>query len=222
MSAMRLRVGLAMAWALAGCAPDYTALHDWSMQARDAVLPLDMPRVQPGPPAVLAPPPPVTQDGRAGAVLALREGIATWLGYVALLAEDIRPPTIGGAVEALAPKVEPFDPDGAAALIDIGRLMDYGIGQGWRAATLMTAVDLGDAYVQRAIAALRREAALLAAEREADPRSVAARLAILDQIAAGFAMTKQRSSILAQSETARMLRAQESELRRLILLAAAG
>jgi hypothetical protein len=76
--------------------------------------------------------------------------------------------------------------------------------------------------VQRAIAALRREAALLAAEREADPRSVAARLAILDQIAAGFAMMKQRSSILAQSETARMLRAQESELRRLILLAAAG
>jgi hypothetical protein len=219
---MRLRVGLAMAWALAGCAPDYTALHDWSAQARDAMLPLDMPRVQPGPPAVLAPPPPVTQDGREGAVLALREGIATWLGYLALLAEDVRPPVIGSSVEALAPKVEPFDPDGAAALLDLGRLMDYGIGQGWRQVMLPSAVDLGDAYVQRAIAALRREAALLASERGADPQRVAARIAILDQIAAGFAMMKQRSSILAQSETARMLRAQESELRRLILLAAAG
>jgi hypothetical protein len=221
-AAMRLHVGLAVAWALVGCAPDYAAVRDWSTQARDIVLPLDMPRVPAGPPVLLAPPPPVTLEGRAGAAQALREGISTWFAYLALLADDIRPPTEGAAVEALAPAVEPFDPVGAAALRGIGRLMDHGVGQGWRAATLPNAVEHGDAYVQTAIAALRRQLDLLAAEQDADPRRHAARLAILDQVGAGHALLKRRSAILAQAETARLLRAQESELRRLILLAVTG
>jgi len=219
---MRLRVGLTMALALAGCAPDYEALRDWSWQARDSVLPLNQPRLPPGPPVALAPPGPVTQQGRAGAVLALQEGIAAWLGYLTLLADDVRPPAEGSAVEALAPRVEPFDPEGAASLLDLGRLMDYGVDQGWRAVTVPNAVDLGDRYVQTALAALRREFALLSQEQAEDPRHQAARDAILDRVAAGHAMLKQRSAILAQSETARLLRAQQSELRRLLLLAAAG
>ncbi len=219
---MRLRVGVALAWALAGCAPEYGPLRDWSLQARDAVLPLDLPRVQSGPPALLPAPPAVTQDGRAGAVLALREGIATWLAYLALLADDIRPPAIGGSVEALAPKVEAFDPAGAASLLDLGRLMDYGVGQGWRAVTVPSAVDLGDAYLQTAVGALRRQAALPGGGPDAHDGIPEREAAILDQVAAGHALMKQRSAILAQSETARLLRAQESELRRLMLLAAAG
>ena len=219
---MRLHVGLAVALALAGCGSDYEALRDWSWQARDSVLPITQPRLPPGPPVTLAPPAPVTQEGRAGAVLALQEGIAAWLGYLALLADDIRPPAQGSTVEALAPRVEAFDPEGAAALLDLGRLMDHGVDQGWRAATLPNAVDLGDRYVQTALAALRRQFELLARERAEDRRRAAARDAILDRVGAGHAMLKERSAILGQGETARLLRAQDRELRRLLLLAAAG
>ncbi|WP_237212817.1 hypothetical protein [Falsiroseomonas oryziterrae] len=240
---------------LAGCSPDYSAVRDWSSQAREAVLPLQASRVA-SDPALLPPPPaPVTAEGRAGAVQALNEGIASWLGLLAYLADDGWPRQRENPLTALAEKVQPFDPEGAAALTNLGEIMGYTARRNTRAPYLRTAIQLGDPHLQAAVAALQRQSSALLAEapqpaieapalpRNATPQQRAAlqdlvaarraeldrqrpaedaRRAALERVAAGHAWMAANTSVLSQSEAARLLRAQESELRRLMLLGVAG
>lgn len=240
---------------LGGCSPDYSAVRDWSSQAREAVLPLDVSRVGAELGALPPPPAPVAAEGRAGAVLALQEGIAAWLGLLAYLADDGWPRQRENPLTELVAKVQPFDPEGAAALTSLGEIMAYTARRNTRAPYLRTAIGLGDPHLQAAVVALRRQGDALLAEapqatveeptlpRNATPEQRAAvqelvaarraelarphpaqeaRRAALDRVAAGHAWMAAHASVISQSEAARLLRAQESELRRLTLLGVAG
>jgi hypothetical protein len=231
---MRLRgIGwMAALGLLAACSPDYSAVRDWSVQARDALLPLDAQRVRPGSTALPVPPAVVTAGGREGAVQAMQEGAAAWLSFLAYMADDGLPRERTNPLASLIPKAEPFDPEGAAALTNLGETMAFAARRNWRAPYLAYAVDQGDPYFKALLLALRRQVDALAAERVpdyADPSDAArqqamqqARHYVLDRIAEGYTLMTSRTGHLAHSETARRLRAQEAELRRLMLLRVAG
>lgn len=237
---------------LAACAPDYTAVRDWASQARDAMLPIEAPRA-PRPPVAPVPAAPVTQDGRAGAVLALQEGAAAWLGMLAFLADDGWPRQRENPLTDLVAKVQPYDPEGAAGLHELGEVMAYAARRDTRAPWLSTAVERGDPSFQKIIAALQRQSAAMAAEvpspsrgdpprgvppaqrtlaqevaamrqADADRQRIAqdARAAALARVGEGHAFLAAHTDELSRSDTARLLRVQEMELRRLVLLGAAG
>ncbi len=245
-------LGLLLLAPLVACAPDYTAVRDWSSQARDAVLPADIARV-PSPPVAPVPPVPVTLEGQAGAVRALQEGAAAWLGMLAFLADDGWPGPRGNPLTDLAAKVEPFDPEGAAALKYLGDLMGYAARRDTRAPWLSTALERSDPSFQKVVAALQRQSAGLAAvfplppqpaprgpvppaqralaaevaavrEAEAARQRAAheARVAALARVAEGHAFLFAHRDDLDKSDTARLIRVQEQELRRLMLLGIAG
>lgn len=242
---------------LVACAPDYTAVRDWSSQARDAMLPADVARA-PRPPVAPVPPTPVTQDGPAGAVLALQEGAAAWLGMLAFLADDGWPSQRDNPLTDLVAKVEPYDPQGAVALKYLGELMGYAARRDTRAPWLSLALERSDPSFQAVILALRRQSVALALdiplppqgdpqranptravppaqralaeevaavrEAEASRQRAAqeARVAALARVAEGHAFMTARKGALGNSDTARLLRVQEMELRRLVLLGVAG
>ena len=237
---------------LAACAPDYTAVRDWASQARDAMLPIEATRA-PRPPVAPVPAAPVTQGGQAGAVLALQEGAAAWLGMLAFLADDGWPTQRENPLTDLVARVQPYDAEGAAGLHELGELMAYAARRDTRAPWLSTAVERSDPSFQKVIAALQRQSAAMAAEAPASPRSeppgnvppaqrtlaqqVAAmrqadadrqriardaRVAALARVAEGHAFLLEHKDDLSKSDTARLLRVQEMELRRLVLLGVAG
>jgi hypothetical protein len=237
---------------LAACAPDYTAVRDWASQARDATLPTEAPRA-PRPPVAPAPAAPVTQDGQAGAVLALQQGAAAWLGMLAFLADDGWPVQRENPLTDLVAKVEPYDAEGASALRHLGELMAYAARRDTRAPWLSTAVERSDPSFQTVMASLQRQSAAMAEAAPSSPptepprplppaqlalaQQVAAlrrsetkrqrialdaRVTAVAQVAQGYAFLAGHKDALSKSDTARLLRLQEMELRRLVLLGAAG
>ena len=204
--------GLVCLGLLGACAPDYGAVRDWSLQAREAVLPPAAMRA-PGPPAIApAPPAPVTRPGPEGAALALREAAAAWLSMLAFIAEDGLARDRTNQLVAHADVVRPVDPEGATAVLALGETMAFGARRNWRAPQLATAVARGDESFQGVMAALGR----LAAAEDAPP----ARRDAITRIAEGHAVLRERQSGLSGAETARLLRLQESELRRLTVIGA--
>jgi hypothetical protein len=198
-------------------------------------------------------PSPVTQEGQAGAVLALQEGAAAWLGMLSFLADDGWPLQRDNPLTDLVAKVEPYDPEGAAALKHLGDLMGYAARRDTRAPWLSTALERSDPSFQTVIAALQRQSSAMAAEAPSSPRTslprnlppaqralaqeVAAvreaeasrqraaqeaRAAALARVAEGHAFMAAHKDDLAKSDTARLLRVQEQELRRLVMLGVAG
>ena len=206
---------------LAACAPDYSAVRDWSVQARETLLPPAS--VRPATGLAVAPPPPaeVTAEGREGAVRALQEAAAAWLGALAYIADDGLPRGRTNPFGQLAARVMPFDAEGAAAVDALGETLAYGVRRNWRAPQLRVAVERGDAPFQGVIAALRRQTEALdgdAAGRGTaaqDENGAAARRAALALIGEGHALLDARRGRLADGETARALRLQASELRRM-------
>lgn len=243
------KIHLLLVVPLAACSPDYTAVRDWSSQARDAVLPIEVTRL-PGPTAA---PVPVAAEGREGAVLALREGAAAWLGFLGFLADDGRPRERENPLTELVAKVRPFDAEGATALEDLGNLMAFAARYTTSAPWLRTAIERGDPSFQQVMAALRRQSDALAAapppseapalpsgatplqralaeelaaarQAEANRRRISqeARRAALTRVAEGHAFMAANTGDITKADTVRLLRAQEMELRRLTLLGVAG
>jgi len=208
---------------MGGCSSDYAALRDWSQQAREAVLPGDVPRgVQVVPPDAARRQP----GSRDDAVLVLQKAASGWLAVLVALADDATPQPDGGVLRGQAERVAAFDTAGAAAVAGIGDAIDYVAAQGWSAGQLAYAVDFADPHFQAVMAALMRQTRALAvaeAAPQGDPAigRMPARLAILMRVAEGHALLKQRERLLAQGDTSRTLRAEASELRRLMILAAA-
>jgi hypothetical protein len=209
----------------AACSSDYTALRDWSQQAREAVLPTDVPRAAQVPMQTEARRP---VGSRQDAVLVLQEAAAGWLAALASMADDAPPPSDGSMLRERAARVAAFDPQGAAAVVSIGDAIDYVAARRWGADELPYAVDFADVSFQAVMAALARQMDAIAAAQDVQEeqsgggsRSVPAR-ALVTRIAEGHALLKQRDRILAQSDTSRMLRAEASELRRLMAVATAG
>jgi hypothetical protein len=245
---------------LAACAPDYSAVRDWSAQARSALLPSPLVRVPPAASAAPAPVAAVEAEGRAGAVRALQEGAAAWLAALAYLADDGRLSERDNPLAALPPRIQPYDAEGAAGVTGIGDTLAYMARRSWRAPELAYAVVQGAPAFEQVMAALSRQSDLLAAERP-DPRRqlddrmalliadtrqpdarraleelqatrqaeldrraevVAARRAAIARVTEGHKLLVERARILSQSETARLLRVQEEELRRLATIILAG
>jgi len=213
-----LAMSCLLALLMGACSSDYTALRDWSQQAREAVLPGDVPRgVQVPQPSVAGRQP----GSRADAVLVLQTAAAGWLAALSAMADDASPPTDGGELRRHAERVAAFDPAGAAAVMSIGDSIDYVAAQGWSASQLAYAVDFGDSHFQALMAALVRQTQALTADDAApgvrqDTQRMSARVATLTRVAEGHALLKQRERLLAQGDTARTLRAEASELRRLM------
>jgi hypothetical protein len=243
MPRFRLTMALLLLGALTACSPDYSAIRDWSARAREIVLPSPDPGA-PAPPAAPAP----AEPDRRDALLALRDAAGAWLGALALFADDGFLRERDNPLLPLAARARPFDPEGAAAIADLGEAMAFAARRNWRAPQLAYAVDRGNASFQSLLAALERQRAALAAaplalpepaapgrrptpparapldawhaEREAERAREAARRdmagqAAVARIAEGHALLHERRRHLSQAETARLIRAQESELNRL-------
>lgn len=188
------------------CAPDYGAVRDWSATGREAVLPPVAARPLSAPAAGAPRPALVTAAGRDGAVQAAREAAAAWLGLLAWIAEDGLPPSRDNLLKPHAAALRPFDAEGAEAALQLGEAMAFGARRNWRAPQLRVAVARGDAPFRGVLAALGRLLPQDAPEQ--------ARLA---HLAEGHAWLLEREARLAAPETARLLRLQESELRRLMV-----
>jgi hypothetical protein len=244
---------------LAACTPDYSAVRDWSLEARGTLLPSPLARV-PSAPAAPAPTVTVEESGRAGAVRALQEAAAAWLAALGYLADDGRLSERENPLTALPPRIAPFDAEGAAAATRIGDALAYLARRSWRAPQLAYAVLEGAPAFEGVMAALARQSDLLAQEapdarRELDERmagliaaarqpdvqaalrelqaarqaeldrraeAAAARGAAIARVNEGHRLLVERAKILSQSETARLLRVQQDELRRLAVIILAG
>jgi hypothetical protein len=265
MRAWRIPVAVTALGLLGACSPDYSAVRDWSTQARETLLPapsVGAPATVPAPAAATAlpPPPPIAETGRAGAVRAMQEAAASWLAFLAYLADDGLPLAREDPLAALPPHVEPVDAEGAAAIRNLGQTMAFAARRLWRAPQLAYAVAQGDPYFQPLMTALARQSDALAgegpderasfearfapvlagaqapgsqaalqelravrlAELSRRAEAAAARRAAITRIAEGHALLAERKRILSQSETARLMRAQESELRRLSAITTGG
>ncbi|PWS38113.1 hypothetical protein DFH01_02075 [Falsiroseomonas bella] len=244
---------------LAACTPDYSAVRDWSLEARGTLLPSPLARV-PSAPAAPAPTVAVEESGRAGAVRALQEAAAAWLAALGYLADDGRLSDRENPLTALPPRIAPFDPEGAAAAERIGETLASMARRSWRAPQLAYAVLEGAPAFEAVMAALVRQSDLLAAEtpdaraqqdarmaeliaaaRQPETRAAlqelqvtrqaeldrrgeaaAARRAAIARVNEGHKLLVERARTLSQSETARLLRVQQDELRRLAVIILAG
>jgi hypothetical protein len=210
----RLRAGLAGLFALvvlSACTADQSGLRDWSIQAREAVLPLTVTRV--GPPSE-ATPGQVGSDVEAN--LLLREAAASWLAVLAALADDATLPDAGTALEARALRLQPADPEAAAAAINLARAAGHVARLNWGEAHLAYAIQYGDPFFQPVLAILGRRSEALPSEAAS---ARAAQQGAMARIAEGHALLVQRKFVLGQSDTGRMMRAEASELRRLMAAA---
>jgi hypothetical protein len=203
---------LAAILSLAACSPDYSAVRDWSYQARDTLQPATVTRVSTDTVTALRPPSPVTEDGRLGAALALREGASAWLALLAYIADDGLPRQRENPLAEFVPKVRRFDAAGAEALDALGEKMGRAARRNWRAPYLSQAVEEGDPAFQGVLAALRRQLDALP--------DAATQAAAVERIAEGHALLVARSGRLSRAETAALLQAQEEELRRLMRVSA--
>ena len=186
--------------ALGACGSDQSGVRDWSLQAREAVLP----------PALTRPAPEGADRDRAReeAVLVLREAAGAWLATLAALADDAAPPDETAPIEQRALSLA--DPEASAAAVNLVRATAFVSQRGWSGAHLAHAVDYGDPFFQAVLTAIARQA----------PASRPAREATMARIGAGHALLFERRFILGQSDTGRRMRMEASELRRLSAVAA--
>ena len=189
-AALRRCVALAGLAVLAACTADQSGVRDWSIQAREAVLP---PTVSRAAPAVADPAPGAPADSAT----VLREAAGAWLAVLGALADDATPPDPGTTLEARAAVLAATDPGAAADAANLARAVGYVAQRGWSAAHLAYAVNYGDPFFQAVIARL-------------GPQPLAQR------VGAGHGVLMERRDILGQADTGRIMRAEASELRRLM------
>lgn len=188
-SSLIVQVGAALAGfaLLAACTADQSGVRDWSIQAREAVLPASVSRASPA--AVEAAP--------ADATAVLREAAGAWLAVLGALADDATPPDDSAALEARALALAGTDPGASADAVNLARAVGYVARRNWGASHLPYAVHYGDPFFQAVIARLGPQ-----------PAS--------QRVGAGHAVLMERRDILGHADTGRMMRAEASELRRLM------
>lgn len=189
--------------ALGACGSDQSGVRDWSLQAREAVLP----------PALTRAAPEAAYGDRAAeeTILLLREAAGAWLATLAALADNATPPDDSAPLEQRALALP--DPEASAAAVNLARLTAFVSQRGWGSAHLAYAVDLGNPFFQAVLAAIARTGSAAHATPDGQPRAV--REATMARIGAGHALLFERRYTLGQSDTGRMMRMEASELRRL-------
>ena len=193
-------VSLCGLFALGACGSNQSGVRDWSLQAREAVLP----------PVLARPAADGADSDRAAeeAMLVLREAAGAWLATLAALADDATPPDETASIEQRALSLA--DPEASAAAVNLVRATAFVSQRGWGAGHLAHAVDYGDPFFQAVLTAIARQA----------PASRPAQDATMARIGAGHALLFERRFILGQSDTGRRMRVEASELRRLSAAAA--
>jgi hypothetical protein len=203
--------GLVLIAALAGCAGNQAGLREWSIQAREVVLPPAAIRSLALSPETTAAP----RGSRADAVQALQEAAGAWLAVLAAVADDATPPDDSAALAARAARVEPFDAAGAAAETALSQGIAWIAGRGWSSASIAYVLRDGDPLFQPVMAALARQEAALAAEvPDVATPARAARRDVAQRIAATHAELTARGQRVQHGDTGRELRLEASELRR--------
>jgi hypothetical protein len=195
--------------ALGACGSNQSGVRDWSLQAREAVLPPALARPAPDGAAADR----ATEETR----LLLREVAGAWLATLAALADDATPPDDSAPIEQRALALP--DPEASAAAVNLVRATAFVSQRGWGSSHLAYAVDHGDPFFQAVLAAIARQGSAARATPDDQPR--AAREATMARIAAGHALLFERRYRLGQSDTGRMMRMEASELRRLSAVATA-
>ncbi|MCZ8147444.1 MAG: hypothetical protein O9325_06280 [Roseomonas sp.] len=192
-------VALCGVMALGACGSNQSGVRDWSLQAREAVLP----------PALARPTPDGAPIDRAAEEMALllREVAGAWLATLAALADNATPPDDSAPIEQRALALP--DPEASAAAVNLVRATAFVSQRGWGSSHLAYAVDHGDPFFQAVLAAIARHGS-------------AARGATMARVGAGHALLFERRFILGQSDTGRMMRMEASELRRLSAVATAA
>ena len=193
-------VALCGVMALGACGSNQSGVRDWSLQAREAVLP----------PALARPTPdgvPIDPADQETALL-LREVAGAWLATLAALADNATPPDDSAPIEQRALALP--DPEASAAAVNLVRAAAFVSQRGWGSSHLAYAVDHGDPFFQAVLAAIARHDGSTARE------------ATMARIGAGHALLFERRFILGQSDTGRMMRMEASELRRLSAVGAAA
>lgn len=204
--------GLMLLAALPGCAGDQSGLREWSIQARESVLPPTTIRSLALPPEGAA----AASGSRADAVQALQEAAGAWLAVLAAVADDAAPPDDSEALAARAARIAPFDPAGAAAVASLAQGVAWIAGRGWSSASMAYVLRDGDPLFQPVMAALARQEAALAAEApDAATRARAVRRDAATRIAATHADLTARGQRVQHGDTGREMRLEASELRRL-------
>ena len=186
--------------ALGACGSNQSGVRDWSLQAREAVLP----------PALARPAPDGAAVDRAAEEtrLVLREVAGAWLATLAALADNATPPDDSAPIEQRALALP--DPEASAAAVNLVRATAFVSQRGWGSSHLAYAVDHGDPFFQAVLAAIARH------------HGSTAREATMARIGAGHALLFERRFILGQSDTGRMMRMEASELRRLSAVGASA
>jgi hypothetical protein len=183
------------------------------MQARENVLPPATERPLGARIVAPAPPAPVTGEGPEGAARALQEAAGAWLAMLAYVADDGLPLERTSQFGPLAERVRPLDPDGAHAVASLGETMAFAARRNWRAPELTLAVERGNSDFQEIVAALMRLSSTpSSAAGSRSPELLAGFMAVAETH--GF-LNRNRTRLSAP-ETARVLRLQASELRRLL------
>lgn len=170
----------AVALLLAGCAPDYSAVRDWSSLAAASVDHPALPRSITAQPARLARIGASEMDagvadagrpGRQAATAGLQDAASAWLAMLALMAEDGQPLARTNPLAAAAAQVAPVDAQAATAVTNLGAVMVYAARRNYRAPSLAYVLAPADGPFRAVLAALRMQAGALAddevVEREA-------------------------------------------------------
>jgi hypothetical protein len=201
------RGAIAAALLLAGCAPDYSAVRDWSALAAATADYPPLPQSVTAAPARLArfatpALPEADRAARAEALAGLQEATTAWLGLLALMAEDGLPPARENPLTAAAARIAPVDPVAAAGATNLGAVMADAARRNWRAPQLAYVLAPADAPLRAVLAGLRTQVDALAPDEAAERAALAAHFGALAAAARDPALRAALEEAAAQRSAA--------------------
>lgn len=177
---MRMIRGLVLLLSVAACAPDYSAVRDWSRTAATIAEYPAMPAAAAAQPARLTGlgVTPSRDPGRAArveALMATQEAARSWLALLAFMADDGQLTQRGNPMGNLAARIEPADAQGAAAVRALGDHMARAAFARYRAPQLTYAVDESQQAFRGTLEAMVRLVTALEGDAGGERAALAAR-----------------------------------------------
>jgi hypothetical protein len=179
------RLLLATLLPLAACAPDYSAVRDWSRTAATIAEYPALPAAAAAQPARLTglgvtPASDPARAARVEALVATQEAARTWLALLAFMADDGLLTQRGNPMGGTAARIEPADAQGAAAVRALGDHMARAAFARYRAPQLAYAIDESQEAFRGTLAAMVRLVTALEGDAAAERAALAARFNALE------------------------------------------